>query len=54
MIDIVGNDPQVQLNTRIKLSEKTALMKLAQAKGAKDYKAFLRMLSIAKEVKITL
>lgn len=47
-------NPVVQLNTRVSLEEKTALLVLARDKGAKDFKGLLRMLSTAKEVKIVL
>jgi hypothetical protein len=52
--DVVGDDPHVQLNTRVLLSEKRALMDLAKSKGAKDFKSFIRMLIAAKEVRIML
>lgn len=47
-------NPVVQLNTRISLEEKQALMVLAKSKGAKDFKGLLRILSTAKEVNIVL
>lgn len=47
-------NPDVQINAKIKHTEKRALIMLANAKGADGITALLRMLALAKEVKITL
>jgi hypothetical protein len=47
-------NPEVQINARIELTEKTALIALAKAKGCKGITALLKMLAVAKEVRITL
>ncbi len=40
----------VQINARLKLSEKTALLSLAKSKGAEGITGLLKMMSRAKEV----
>ncbi len=47
-------NPDTQINAKIKLTEKTALIALAKAKGAEGITGLLKMLAKAKEVKITL
>lgn len=47
-------NPDTQINAKIKLVEKLALVALAKAKGAEGITGLLRMLAVAKEVKITL
>jgi hypothetical protein len=44
----------IQINARIKLSEKQALISLAKTKGAEGITGLLRLLAKAKEVRITL
>ncbi len=45
-------DPDTQINAKIKLTEKTALLALAKAMGAEGITGFLKMMAKAKEVKI--
>ncbi len=47
-------NPDVQINAKITLAEKTALIKLAKDKGAEGITGLLRMLAKAKEVRIIL
>lgn len=51
--EVVYN-PDTQINAKIKLSEKTALIALAKTKGAEGITGLLKMLAVAKEVQITL
>jgi hypothetical protein len=47
-------NPDTQINARIKLSEKTALITLAKSKGAEGITGLLKLLAKAREVRITL
>lgn len=43
-----------QINARLKLTEKTALITLAKNKGCEGITGLLKLLAVAKEIKITL
>lgn len=45
---------ETQINARIELTEKTALIALAKDKGTKGITGLLKLLAKAKEVRITL
>jgi hypothetical protein len=47
-------ETETQINARITLPEKLALIALAKAKGVKGITGLLKLLAVAKEVKITL
>ena len=46
--------PTTQINAKIKVTEKLALIALAKAKGCEGVTGLLKLLAVAKEVKITL
>jgi hypothetical protein len=47
-------NPDAQINARLKLTEKLALIALAKDKGAEGITGLLKLLAKAKEVRITL
>jgi hypothetical protein len=47
-------DVECQINAKIKLTEKTALIVLARTKGAEGITGLLRLLAVAKDVQITI
>lgn len=47
-------NPDIQINAKIKLAEKTALIVLAKAKGVGGITGLLKMIANAKEVKVTI
>jgi hypothetical protein len=53
-IEVVPFNTDTQINARITLPEKLALIALAKAKGAKGITGLLKLLAKAKEVRITL
>jgi hypothetical protein len=47
-------EKEVQVNARLKLKEKLAIIKLAKNKGAEGLTGLLKMLAVAKDVQIKL